>query len=709
MRRRPLCLAVVLLLMILWILPEDVWLKQPDIASGENLTVTGIVTKREQKEDKKVYYMKDCFTDSSDSKFSMIVYLAEDDSYPIGCTLSVYGTIYQLNKATNPGQFDAESYYQSQGILYTFQGEGVLSWEGENFWKEKTACLREYFAEKLADIYNERDSGILRAALLGDKSALREEDQLLYQKNGISHLLAISGLHISMIGISFYKFLRKIHCSYAEAGIPSGILLVLYGQMTGFGVSTLRAVCMFLVMIAADILGRAYDMASAMSLAALIILVRNPLQARQGAFLLSFGAVLGICFVYPILQSILQVKKKFSSTLLFSISITLVTYPVSVHFFYEYSLYSTLLNLIVIPCMSFVMGFGGISMLAECMIPGIGKWLGIPAHLILEFYEFLCSQMLRLPYAVLRLGCEELWQLILYYVLLILSLLLLWYDRRRIYNLLLPIAVAVVSLRFHSGLEFTMLDVGQGDCLFMRFPSGTVCLVDGGSTSVKNAGQYRILPYLKYEGIDVLDYVILSHLDEDHINGIRELIEMTGTLDGVEIEQIFFPAIANPDETYEELWELAVEKGIQVQTIGAGDSFVEEDVEMKCLYPVKNSISADKNDSSTTLQITYEKFTMLLTGDMGTSGEKELLRKNRVQDIDVWKVSHHGSKYSGGSDFLEVLRPNLSLISVGKNNYGHPSEELLKRLKAVNGYVRTTLESGAIRLRSDGISYYMIE
>lgn len=512
-----------------------------------------------------------------------------------------------------------------------------------------------------------------------------------------------------MIGISFYKFLRKIHCSYAEAGIPSGILLVLYGQMTGFGVSTLRAVCMFLVMIAADILGRAYDMASAMSLAALIILVRNPLQARQGAFLLSFGAVLGICFVYPILQSVLQVKKKFSSTLLFSISITLVTYPVSVHFFYEYSLYSTLLNLIVIPCMSFVMGFGGISMLAECMIPGIGKWLGIPAHLILGFYEFLCSRMIRLPHAVLRIGCEELWQLILYYVMLILSLLLLWYDRRRIYSLLLTIAVAVVSLRFHSGLEFTMLDVGQGDCLFMRFPSGTVCLMDGGSTSVKNAGQYRILPYLKYEGIDVLDYVILSHLDEDHINGIRELIEMTGTLDGVEIEQIFFPAIANPDETYEELWELAVEKGIPVQTIGAGDSFVEEDLEMKCLYPVKNSVSADKNDSSTTLQITYEKFTMLLTGDMGTSGEKELLRKNMVQDIDVWKVSHHGSKYSGGSDFLEVIRPNLSLISVGKNNYGHPSEELLKRLKAVNGYVRTTLESGAIRLRSDGISYYMIE
>lgn len=709
MRRRPLCIAVVLLLMILWILPENVWLKEPDIPSGENLTVTGVVTKREEKEDKQVYYMKNCQTGSSDSKFSMIVYLSEDDSYPIGCTLSVYGTIYQLNKATNPGQFDAETYYQSMGILYTFQAERVLTWEGETVWKEKITCCREYLAKILSEIYNERDSGILRAAVLGDKSALREEDQLLYQKNGISHLLAISGLHISMIGISFYKFLRKLHLTYAEAGIPSGILLLLYGQMTGFGVSTLRAVCMFLVMITADILGRVYDMASAMSLAALIILLRDPLQARQGGFLLSFGAVLGICFVYPILQSVFQIKKKFANTILFSLSISLVTYPISVHFFYEYALYSALLNLIVIPCMPFVMGFGGISMLSECVFSGSGKWIGLPAHLLLGFYEFLCRNMLELPYAVLRIGCEAFWQLILYYVLLIVALLLLWYDRRKIYSLLLPAAVSIVSFRFHSGFAFTMLDVGQGDCLFMRFPSGTVCLVDGGSTGVKNAGNYRILPYLKYEGVKEVDYVILTHLDEDHMNGIRELVEMTGTLDGIVIGEIFFPEIANPDDPYEELWKMAEEKGIAVGTIGAGDCFTEEDFEMKCLYPFKNSYSADKNDSSTTLQITYRKFTMLLTGDMSTSGEKELLRKNMVQDVDVWKVSHHGSKYSGGAEFLEKIRPNLSLISVGKNNYGHPSDELLKRLKAVRSYVKTTLECGAISLRSDGISYYILE
>lgn len=705
MRRRPLCLAVVLLLMILWILPKSVWMKCPDIPSGESLVITGTVTKREHKEEKQVYYLKQCHSDRSDSEISMIAYLSEGGSYPIGSKISMSGTIYQLNKANNPGQFDGESYYQSQGILYTFQADAVLWCRGEAPIREKLADFREYLAEKLDAIYDERDSGILKAALLGDKSTLSEEDQLLYQKNGISHLLAISGLHISMIGVSFYKLLRRMHLNYAQAGIPSGILLFLYGQMTGFGISTIRAVCMFLVMILGDILGRAYDMASALSLAALIILLRNPLQAEQGGFLLSFGAVLGICFVYPILQSVFQVKCKAANTILFSLSISLVTYPVSVHFFYEYALYSTCLNFIVIPCMPFVMGFGGGAMLAECIFPGIGKIAGLPAHWILELYDFLCHQMLRLPYAVLRLGCEEPWQLILYYVLLAGILLLLWYDRRKIYSLLLPVAVAVVSIRFHSGLEFTMLDVGQGDGLFIRFPSGTTCMIDGGSTGVKNVGTYRILPYLKYEGVACLDYVIFTHLDEDHISGIRELLEMQGTLDGVEMKQLLFPDISNPDDHYEELWNMAEEKGICVNRIGAGDCFREQDFQMECLYPVKNSYSTDKNNSSTILQLTYQGFSMLLTGDLGAEGEKELLRSGQLKDIDVWKVSHHGSKYSGSEEFLEQIRPNLSLISVGKNTYGHPSAELLERLRKVGSYVKTTLEQGALMLESDGKHY----
>ena len=707
MRRRPLCLAAALLLLILWILPKDVWLKKPDIPSGEKVKITGTVTKREQKEDKEVYYLKKCLCDRTDSEISVLAYTQKGTSYPVGCELSLYGTIYQLNAADNPGQFDGESYYQSQGILYTFQTETVLGFLGESILREKMTCLREYFSHQLIKIYNERDAGILKAVLLGDKSTLRDEDQLLYQKNGISHLLAISGLHISMIGISFYKLLRKWNLTFIEAGVPSGILLFLYGMMTGFGISTIRAVCMFLVMIFADITGRAYDMASAMALAAIIILLRSPLQARQAGFLLSFGAVLGICLVYPILESAIHPKRKLSRTILFSISLALITYPLSVHFFYEYPLYSILLNFIVIPCMPIVMGFGGAGMLAGCAVTEIGRVIGIPAHLVLSLFEGLGTWVAALPASVLRLGCEEPWQLILYYVVLFVSLLGLWYGRRKIFGLLLPVAVLIVTLRFRKGLEFTMLDVGQGDGLFLRMPCGTTCLIDGGSTSVKNIGQYRILPYLKYEGVSKLDYVIFTHLDEDHISGIRELVEMYGTLDGVKIDQILFPAIADPDENYVEMWNLAKEKGIVTGTIGAGDTIHGENCMLECIYPVRGSDTLDENNSSTVLQLQFDAFSMLLSGDLGFDGENDLLESQRLKNIDVWKVSHHGSKYSGSEEFLEVIRPQLSLISVGKNTYGHPSKEILIRLENIGSQVETTLDGGALMLESDGNSFVL--
>ena len=707
MRRRPLCLVAILLLFILWILPEDVWFQKPDIPSGEKVLLTGTVSKREQTETRTAYVIENCQCDKSNSTFSVLAYTQKGTSYPIGCELSIYGTIYQVNKADNPGQFDGRSYYQSQGILYTFFVDAVTTAEGERRILEKMTSLREYFAKCLENTFEARDAGILKAVLLGDKSTLLEEDQLLYQKCGISHLLAISGLHISMIGISLYRLLRKCRCTFLEAGLPSGCLLVLYGFLTGFGISTIRAICMFLVMILADILGRVYDMASATALAAIFILLRNPLQARSAGFLLSFGAILGICFVYPILDSMISPKKPWAKAILFSCSMFFITYPLTIHFFYEYSLYSLLLNFIGVPCMPAVMAFGGLAMLAGGISLRAGSLVGLPAHWVLSFYQFLGEWNLALPGAVLRLGREDTWQLILYYGILVLSLLGLWYGRRKIYGALLPVAILLVSLRFSPGLQFTMLDVGQGDCLYLELSDGISCLIDGGSTSIKEVGNYRILPYLKYEGVSKLDYVILTHLDEDHVNGVRELMEMQNTLDGVQIQTILFPEIANPDETYQELWALAEKKGIAVQTIGAGDVISGKDYILECLYPVKGTWTNDENNDSVALQLTYHEFTMLLTGDMGFEGEKELLSQGSLKNVDVWKVSHHGSKYSGSQPFLQSIQPALGLVSVGRNYYGHPSDEILERLSKINCQVYTTLERGALMLESDGERFFM--
>ena len=707
MQKRPLCLAALLLVLVLWILPKDVWLKTPDIPSGEVLTITGTVVKREQKEEQQLYYLKNCLCMQTNSKFSVLAYTPKGVTYPVGCELSLYGTIYQVNQADNPGQFDAEMYYQSQGILYTFQTESVLNYEGIYYVRERLTCLREYFAEKISEIYNERDSGILKAVLLGDKSSLREKDQLLYQKNGISHLLTISGLHISMIGISLYQLLRKWNLTFWEAGLPSGILLFGYGVMTGFGISTIRAICMFLVLIVAEIIGKTYDMASAMALAAIVILIRNPLQARQAGFLLSFGSVVGICVVYPVLQSIFEIKKRCYQTILFSLSIFLMTYPLTIHFFYEYPLYSMLLNFIVIPFMPFVMGFGGASMLAADILPGVAQMVGFPAKIILSFYETAGEWVVKLPFSVIRLGREEVWQLVFYYVLLVMILCILWYKRQKAVAVGMLLILFVITCRFRPELEFTMIDVGQGDGLFLRFSEGTTCLVDGGSTSVKQVGEYRILPYLKYEGVDVLDYVIFTHLDEDHISGVRQLLELYGTLDEITIDTMLFPDLANPNETYLEMWSMAEARGIKVGKIGAGDVISGPKWQMMCHYPMKGRYSEDENDNSTVLQLNYGKFSMLLTGDLGFEGESELLKQDVLEDVDIWKVSHHGSKYSGSEQFLGKILPNVSLISVGRNYYGHPTDEILERLDTCGSMVLTTLDSGALMIESDGEKYWI--
>ena len=707
MKKRPLCLVAVLLLLILWILPEDVWLIKPDIPSGEKLVLTGTVSKREQKEERTTYYLKNCRCDNTSSKFSVLAYTQKGTSYPIGCELSIYGTIYQVEEADNPGQFDAESYYQSQGILYTFFADSVISAKGECVPLEKITELREYFSNNLERIFEEGEAGIVKAVLLGDKSALQEEDELLYQKCGISHLLAISGLHISMIGIGMYRLLRRWKCTFLEAGIPSGLLLLGYGLMTGFGISTIRAICMFLVMILGDMIGRVYDMASAMALAAIIILLRNPLQARMAGFLLSFGAVLGICLVYPILETVFTPKKRWFKTVLFSISLTLITYPLTIHFFYEYASYSLVLNLIVIPCMPVVMGFSGAGMMVAGVFPELGKLLAIPAHLVLSFYKILGGWNLALPGAILRLGREETWQLFLYYVCILFCLLGIWYGRKKQWMFLVPIALLLISLRVEPDLKITMLDVGQGDCLYLQLPDGTACLIDGGSMSEKNVGKYRILPYLKYEGVSSIDYVILTHLDEDHISGIRELLQMDNSLNKIPIKKILFPAIGNPDETYEELWELANERGILTETIGAGDVLAGEDYRMECLYPVKGTITRDENNDSAVIHLTYQEFDMLFSGDMGVEGEENLLERGSLKEVDVWKVSHHGSKYSGSEVFLKKIQPVIGLISVGKNNYGHPSVEIRNRLDKIGCQVKTTKEGGALMIESDGKRFWL--
>lgn len=230
-------------------------------------------------------------------------------------------------------------------------------------------------------------------------------------------------------------------------------------------------------------------------------------------------------------------------------------------------------------------------------------------------------------------------------------------------------------------------------------------MMDGGSTNVSGVGTYRILPYLKHKGVGTLDYLMISHMDQDHISGIEDLIEDSRTQGGIRIGHAVLPKLGQKDEAYQEMEERLADAGIPVLYLKQGDVLEGEGFSVKCLWPSMDFFSEDRNDLSLVLEVSYRDFQMLLTGDIPSDVEKRLALSGKLERIEVLKVAHHGSKYSSSEEFLSALRPRIGLISCSATNrYGHPGAETLERLEQAGSRTLITRDCGAIILWTDGES-----
>ncbi len=251
-------------------------------------------------------------------------------------------------------------------------------------------------------------------------------------------------------------------------------------------------------------------------------------------------------------------------------------------------------------------------------------------------------------------------------------------------------------------LKITMLDVGQGECIFIKMPTGESLLIDGGSTSKKNIAEYTMVPALKYYGTDHLDYVIITHTDEDHISGIRDLFEQNYPIKHIILPDTKAMNSRNP------LQKLGQKKGYSFLKISKADQLNFDRVHLRCLHPKKDWEAEDTNSGSFVFYLTYGKFTMLFTGDL--NGEQEPLlepeKGEKISCVNILKVAHHGSKNSTTKSFLEEFQPQKAILSAGKNNlYGHPHKETIKRLQENGADIYGTLWGGAIVIESDGQEY----
>lgn len=635
---------------------------------------------------------------------------AGGDTIRIGSRIQAAGTLSAYSHARNPGSFDGWLYARARKLDCRMYAETVeVEGQSHSRFREGLRQIAVRAGQILDQISLEEDAGVYRAAILGDRSGLDAELRDLYQRNGIAHLLAISGLHMSLIGMAVYRLFRRLGAGYGWAGVAGAVFVVSYGMMTGGSASVVRASVMLLSGFGAAYLGRTYDLLSALALACLLLVWDSPYLITQAGMQLSFGAVFGIGGMTRSMEGIFGPERKGSvlwQGLTASLCVQLVTAPVILYHYYEFPLYGMLLNLVVVPLMAYVVSSGLIGILAGALHLQAGVFVVGTGHYILAFYQILCRFCECLPLNNLVLGRPEPWQIAGYY--LVLGTVWTgaekgWLRRRRTAAAgMVLAAVCLCPLPVH-GLEVTFLDVGQGDGICLRTNTCTM-LVDGGSSDEKRLGEYTLEPFFKSEAVTQIDYAWVSHGDQDHINGFVALLEEGRDL---KVVNLMLPVLGREDEVYEPLCQLVRRQGGQIFWVEAGDVLRLGEMMVTCLYPGKDHIAADRNEQSMVLKVDYGAFHLLLTGDMSETGERSLLEDavmgGLLPEIQVLKLAHHGSRFSNSELWLEQVQPVWAVVSYGKGNrYGHPHREVRERLEQQGIPLWETAASGAVRLWTDG-------
>lgn len=663
----------------------------------------------------------------------------------IGNIIKVRGKLRQFEEAGNKGNFDSRKYYLSLGFYGKIEA-GTIEVINSDYSGIRQGLyeLRMEIIERLEKLCSDNKgifsiinnkNGIIGAIILGDKTDLDSDIKELYSVSGIAHILAISGLHISFIGMAIYRLLRRRFRFLFSAAVSIPVVLS-FGIMSGFGISTIRAIIMFILKIIGEVLGRKYDAITAISLAGLVLLVQNPFVVCNSGFQMSFGAIIAIVLILPIVEEILNTDNKIIKVLSANFTISLVMNPILAWNYYELPTFSFLLNIVVVPLMSVVIVSSIVGIFCSCIMFGFGKVVIFPGCGILELYTFLCNIINKSSVASIVVGQPKVTIIIVYYAILLVVLFGLKnirtkYTRaekerniikketglvlekkakkeRRIkgQNVKLRLACIVGFLLLNCliyyipnpGFYITFINVGQGDGILIHGDNGTKVMVDGGSTSEKQVAKNCIVPYLKAEGIGTIDYSIITHTDKDHISGILEILENNNS-NRIRIKNLVMPDINMKDDTYNELIEKAKLKKINVLYIKKGDTLSLGKTKIKCIYPETTTTASDKNDYCTVLSVKNKTSKILLTGDISKEIE-EKIKDDIEENYTVLKVAHHGSNYSSSEKFLKKVNPKYSIISVGKNNsYGHPGNETMERLRKQGGVIYRTDEKGGITIR----------
>lgn len=627
----------------------------------------------------------------------------------------------------NPGQFNRRIYESGKKIDFYLENPTVLEVkEQRSGVREVVEIWKTEMMNRCEKIYPDEEAGILEAMLFGEKSELSGDIKELYQAAGISHVLVISGLHISLLALAVAGILRRLGFPMPVWVILSVGVLAGYGILIGHPTTAVRALLMFFVLQGARLLGRSYDLLSALAFAGILMLLDNPDLILDGGCRLSFCAVIGVGWYVSeknkIFWSIGEKEKRknrgkggkgsSAGAILENIRagwyLWLFTLPVMLDTFYQVSVVGILWNLVAIPLLPVIIASGGLGVVLAGWNIFLGSLAGSPAYGMLQLYQEIGNISEKLPVGMWTPGQPSKpviagYYLVIFLLVLVEKQLIKREKRWKIFpGMELCSMLLLLLLMAHPWQQrekITFLDVGQGDASLLQ-SGGQTLLLDGGSTSQKNVGTYVILPYIKQQGISCLEAVVLTHTDQDHINGVTEVLE-EGKKGWLTVKNLMYPYWMEGTEQGKQLKKLAEEAGASCRKIRAGDRLTIGKAEAVVLYPKEQEKIAEPNAGSLVLFWKWEGVRAMFTGDLPEEKERELLQN--LPACEILQVGHHGSATSTCREFLEQVQPSLAVISCAmKNRYGHPSPDTVDRLKKTGCEIRYTMKSGAITIRKRG-------
>ena len=698
--------------------------------SLENVNIVGtIVSSKKEKQYINEYKIETEKINNIKLKKKFIL-LTKNKEIEYGNKIKLEGTYIKPSKSRNYKGFDYSNYLKTENIYGTIEQNGKIELIKEkniNYFFIILYKVKNKIIKNINNKFPEETRGLFLGILLGDKSSIEENVRQNFADSSLSHILAVSGTHISYVVICISVLFKKLKLNKNIRKVLTSLVLFMYLYLVDFSVSATRAVIMSTIVIMQMLFYRKQDTITTIAFSSIIILINNPYSILNIGFLLSYGGTIGIIlFVNRIsIESKEDFFQRFKSYLkdicIVTISAQTIIMPIIIYYFNTISFTFIISNIIA----SLIIG--PIIMIGLVIIAI--SFFKIPIiSLIIRFYNILIVILVRtadiiskIPMSKIYLKTPTTLEIIFYYSVVFLIALLIYIKKSNrkfikktiqidIYNLknffinnrnkvLIFISIvsliSITSIKIPKELKINFIDVGQGDSCLITTPQNKKVIVDSGGSESYDVGKNVLLPYLLDKRITKIDYIMISHFDTDHCKGFEYVLE------NIKVKNVIISKQSETSENFKQIMKIIRKKRINLIIVQKGtkikiDNFTTVDI----LSPQSENIADNMNDNSIVAKFEAYNFSILFTGDASEKIEKELIKEKINLKSDILKVSHHGSKTGTSEEFLKSVKPKIALIGVGENNkFGHPTKDVIKRLTENKIKIYRTDTDGEIRIK----------